>query len=325
MKRRILLTGKNGQIGSELANTLPQLGDLAAFDHHGLDLCDSDQIRRAIREFKPNIIVNAAAFTNVDKAETAESESHAINAVAPGVMAEEAKRIGALLVHYSTDYVFDGTKGIPYNEDDPTNPTNVYGRTKLAGELFIQQAGCAHLILRTAWIYALSGRNFLLTVLRLATEREELRIVRDQIGAPTWSREIALATTAVLAKLPGRNQDSYLDVKGIYHMTAGGEASWYEFAQAILEESSRPAPGGPWFTRATGGRPLLVKSIKGITSAEYETAARRPAYSVLSNQSLFAAFAVRLPAWRAQLQHAFTGAPQDGHAPTVTADSVHLG
>src|SRR5579872_4260389 len=185
---KILLTGKTGQVGRELAGLLERVGEVTAVDRQQLDLTKPDKIRQVVRGVRPNLIVNAAAYTAVDRAESEEAIAQAINAVAPGVLAEEAKRLGALLVHYSTDYVFDGTKGKPYEENDPTNPLSAYGRTKLEGERAIQQAEPAYLIFRTAWVYAREGRNFLLTILRAATEKEELRIVQDQIGAPTSSR-----------------------------------------------------------------------------------------------------------------------------------------
>jgi len=197
---KILLIGKTGQVGRDLAPLLAQLGDLASLDRQQLDLANPDEIRRVIRAASPDLIVNAAAYTAVDRAESEPAVARAINAVAPGLMAEEAKRTGALLVHYSTDYVFDGTKRTPYEEHDPTNPLNVYGKTKLEGERAIQQVDPDYLIFRTAWVYAREGRNFLLTVLRLATEKQELRIVRDQRGAPTSSDEIAVATAKVLQK-----------------------------------------------------------------------------------------------------------------------------
>lgn len=319
MKPRILLTGKNGQLGSELAQLLPQIGEVTAVGHEQLELTDPEQIRRAIREFNPDWIVNAAAFTNVDQAEKNEQAAFSLNADAPRVMAEEAKRRGVLLVHYSTDYVFDGSGRQPYDEADHTNPINVYGRTKLAGETAIQEIGPSHLIFRTAWVYATAGRNFLLTILRLAAEREELRIVRDQIGAPTWSHEIARATTDVLGKIASRRQLPSPGGKGIYHMTAAGQASWYEFASAILEEASRLPAGVRWFEQITGGRPIIARRVIPITSEEYPTPARRPLYSVLSNQNLQAAFGVHLPDWQTQLRAAFSqktekpsaGVPQD--------------
>ena len=201
MTLRILLVGKNGQVGRELQHLLPQIGLVTATGRDQLDLTNPDDIRRVIRESQPNLIVNAAAHTAVDAAESDEAAAHAINAIAPGVMAEEAKRIGALMVHYSTDYVFDGTKEVPYVEDDQPNPRNVYGKTKLAGERAVQENAGAHLIFRTAWVYGREGRNFLLTILRLASQKEELRIVNDQFGAPTSSREIAAATASILADL----------------------------------------------------------------------------------------------------------------------------
>ncbi len=223
-------------------------------------------------------------------------------------MAEEAKKIGAVLVHYSTDYVFDGMKRAPYVEDDPPNPQNVYGRTKLEGERAIQGSGVSHLIFRTAWVYATEGRNFLLTILRLASQREELTIVQDQIRAPTCSRDIATATTQILSQIcvPEGNAFSFGEAGGIYHMTAGGETSWYDFAKAILEQASRHSPASSWFSAATNGRPLITRRIIPITTAEYPTPARRPAYSVLSTVSIGDTFGRHLPDWETQLHSIFT-------------------
>jgi dTDP-4-dehydrorhamnose reductase len=305
MKYKILLTGKNGQIGAELAALLPRLGQVTAFDRHQLDLSKPAQIRQAIRNSRPHVIVNAAAYTSVDQAESQEGEARVINADAPAMMAEEAKRIGAVLVHYSTDYIFDGSKNLPYDENDLPNPINVYGKTKLAGERAIQDAGIPHLIFRTAWVFGTRGRNFLLTILRLATEREELRIVRDQIGAPTWSREIAKGTARILAQLVEKGQEAFSRSSGIYHMTATGETSWFEFAKAILEEASRTSPEISWFAAATGGHPLVVRLLTPVATEEYPTLARRPAYSVLSNLRLKHIFDSELPHWRRQLHSAF--------------------
>ncbi len=199
MKPKILLTGKGGQVGSELHCFLPTLGDLVAPDRRELDLLDPDSIRLVVRNIRPQLIVNAAAYTAVDAAESDKANARAVNAIAPAVLAEEAKKLDAAIVHYSTDYVFDGAKAAPYEEMDPANPISVYGKTKLAGEQAIRNTGVPHLIFRTAWVYATRGRNFLLTILRLATEKVDLRIVRDQIGAPTWSLEIAAATTKIVA------------------------------------------------------------------------------------------------------------------------------
>jgi dTDP-4-dehydrorhamnose reductase len=304
----ILLTGKNGQVGRELAAMLTGIGNVVALGHAELDLSSLDEIRDLIRSVKPQLIVNAAAYTAVDKAESEEVLAAAINAQAPGVMAEEAKRIGAALVHYSTDYVFDGSNTTPYSESDAPNPQSVYGRTKLQGEKAIQQTGVDHLTFRTAWVYATEGKNFLLTILRLATEREELRIVHDQIGAPTSSREIAAATMQILTQLFAHNGNArpLAGVSGTYHMTAAGETSWAGFAEAILDHARANPPRAPWFAAATNNLPLIAKRVVPITTAEYPTPARRPAYSVLSNRSLAHTFHAHLPEWRTQLHSIFT-------------------
>lgn len=311
MKPAILLIGTNGQVGRELNRMLPRVGDLTSLDRSRLDLSKPEEIRNAIRAVRPQWIVNAAAYTAVDKAESEQSVARAINAEAPAVMAEEAKKSGAFLIHYSTDYVFDGLKTAPYDEDDPTNPQNVYGRTKLEGEQAIQASGAPHLIFRTAWVYATTGKNFLLTILRLATQREELRIVSDQIGAPILSGEISRATTEVLSNICARANipAAMNEVSGIYHLTAGGETSWADFAKAILEEAASIAPETPWFAQATNNLPLIASRVIPIRTSEYPTPARRPAYSVLSNARLARIFGVRLPDWRSQLHSAFTHSP----------------
>ncbi len=306
---KILLTGKTGQVGRELAPLLDRVGEVTALDRQQLDLTKPDEIRQVVRGVRPDLIVNAAAYTAVDRAESEEAVAQAINAVAPGVLAEEAKKLGALLVHYSTDYIFDGTKGRPYEENDPTHPLSAYGRTKLKGERAIQQAEPAYLIFRTAWVYAKEGRNFLLTILRLAAEKEELRIVQDQIGAPTSSQEIAAATAKVLEQIrtPTANVRHWPEIKGIYHMTAGGETNWYEFAKLILELASSQSRPEAWFAAATRGRPLITRRIVPIATKEYPTPARRPLYSVLSNKRLNREFGVKLPDWEAQLRAIFRG------------------
>ena len=275
---RILLTGRNGQVGWELERKLAPLGEVIATDRATLDLADPDAIRRAAREAKPQVIVNAAAYTAVDQAESEPELAMQINGIAPGILADEAKRLGALLVHYSTDYVFDGEKATPYVEDDPPNPINVYGKTKLEGERAIQGFGCRHLILRTSWVYGPRGRNFLLTILRAARERPELRVVSDQVGAPTSSLAIAQATGEILRQSSGRAVFT-----GIYHMSASGQATWYDFAVAILAEARLPTP------------------IVPISSEQYPTAARRPGNSLLDNSKLAATVGTRLPSWREQL------------------------
>ncbi|HEX3371497.1 MAG TPA: dTDP-4-dehydrorhamnose reductase, partial [Candidatus Acidoferrales bacterium] len=241
MKPAILLIGNNGQVGRELNRMLPQLGEVKSVGREQLDLSNPEEIRSAIRAFRPQLIVNAAAYTAVDKAESEPELARAINAIAPAVMAEEAKTLGALLVHYSTDYVFDGTKTSPYAEDDPANPKNIYGKTKLEGELAIQASGASHLIFRTAWVYGTEGKNFLLTILRLATQREELKIVCDQTGAPTTSAEIARGTTKILSQMfaQGDQVSRVPDGNGIFHMTAGGATTWFSFTQAILEHAHK--------------------------------------------------------------------------------------
>jgi dTDP-4-dehydrorhamnose reductase len=311
MRSRILLTGKTGQVGAELLALLPRLGEVVAFDRRELDLSNPDHVRRAIRDVQPTIVVNAAAYTFVDQAEKEEKQAHIINEEAPALMAEEAKRIGAALVHYSTDYVFDGSKTLPYDEDDQPNPINVYGMTKLAGEQAIRASGVPHLIFRTAWVYGTRRRNFLLTILRLGTEREELRIVCDQFGAPTWSREIAKTTVRVLAQLRKDDRQAACGFSGTYHLTAAGKTSWFEFAKAILEEAARTPRDIPWFAAATGHNQLVVRRVTPITTEQYPTPARRPAHSVLSNHRLKQVFGLELPDWRLQLASAFSAGQSD--------------
>lgn len=286
--RKILITGKDGQLGWEMQRTLALLGKIVIFDRHELDLSNARQIRHVMQDVKPDIIVNAAAYTAVDKAETDCDAAHAINSTAPGVMAEEAKKLDALLVHYSTDYIFDGTASIPYVETDVPNPLNAYGQTKLLGEQAIQSVGGKHLILRTSWVYGARGKNFLLTILRLAKERDSLKIVSDQQGAPTWSRMIAQATAAVLFSACQSEKDQNL--WGVYHMTAAGSTSWFGFAKAILEQyASRCAP-------------FNVPQLCEITTAEYPLPAKRPLFSNLSNEKLRRTFGLEMPAWQGSLE-----------------------
>ena len=307
MKSTILLTGRTGQVGSELLRLLPKIGQVVAPDRQELDLLNPDSIRRAVREIRPEFIVNAAAFTAVDVAEAQESDAYAINANAPGVLAEEAKKIGAAVIHYSTDYVFDGSKRTPYDEADSAAPINVYGKTKLAGEQAVCAAGVPYLIFRTAWVYSTRGRNFLRTILRLATEKEELRVVRDQFGTPTWSRDIAEATVKILAQLTSQGSvaNSFSRVSGIYHLTAAGETTWFDFARAILEEAAQLSPAIEWFDQATHGRSLITKQIIPIATSEYPTRASRPLYSVLSNSRFRQTFGIELPHWRTQVHLVF--------------------
>jgi dTDP-4-dehydrorhamnose reductase len=280
---RILIMGKNGQVGWELQRTLACLGEVIALDRQTMDLAKPESVKATIREIKPNLIVNAAAYTAVDKAESEPELAMAVNGIAPGIMAEEAKRLGALLVYYSTDYVFDGTKTSPYTEEDLPNPLNVYGRTKLVGEQAIQAVGGAHLIFRTSWVYGNRGKNFLLSVLRLASERDELRIVDDQVGAPTWSRIIAETTALALASCLGGmpNRVSESELSGVYHLTAGGKTSWFGFAKAILHRSQLSTS----------------RKLTPIPSSDYPLPAKRPANSVLSNSKLLQVFHLNNPDW----------------------------
>ena len=304
-KPRILLIGKTGQVGTELERLLPALGDVFAYGRNDLDLTKPRAVRSAIRERQPDVIVNAAAYTAVDQAEKEEPLARTINAEAPGVMAEEARNQGALLVHYSTDYVFDGLKATAYVESDQTNPLSAYGRTKLAGEELIRASGANHLIFRTEWVYGRRGKNFLLTILRLAAERDELRIVRDQIGAPTWCRAIAEGTRDALRKLLGESGDRLAEVSGTYHMTANGSTSWFGFAEEIVR-IGREAKAD-WIGAATSGRAMRVQRVVPISAADYPLPALRPANSVLSNARLERTFGVRLADWKDQLNEVFSG------------------
>lgn len=279
---RILLTGKNGQLGWELSRALAPLGDLLALDRAKLDLAVPDRIVSVVRSVRPDIIVNAAAYTAVDQAESEPDAAFAVNARAAGVLAEEAKRAGALLVHYSTDYVFDGSKVAPYVEDDTPNPLNAYGRSKLAGEEAIRATGGPHLILRTSWVYAARGKNFLLAMRRLFLENGTVRVVSDQIGAPTSAGALADATAALL------RQCSPASLSATYHATAGGSTSWHGFASEIarLEQASAPHP----------------LRVVPIASSEYPAPAQRPKNSRLSNEKLLHAFGIELPTWQACLE-----------------------
>lgn len=316
MKPIILLTGKNGQVGAELLRLLPQVGEVVAFGHNQLDLSNPSDICRAIREVRPQLIVNAAAYTAVDQAETDETTAQAVNAQAPGLLAEEAKKIGASLVHYSTDYVFDGTKKVPYVETDSANPINVYGKTKLAGEEAIRGSGASHLIFRASWVYATRGRNFLLTILRLATEREELRIVCDQVGAPTWASEVAAATAKILARIHQKNDHSFVfsEVSGTYHMSAAGQTTWYDFAETILEKAEVNGHSVDWLSAATQGRRLITRRVIPVSTDEFGSLTPRPAYSILSNSCLNQTFGVALPNWHDQLQRCFVSESVVGSA-----------
>lgn len=283
---KILLIGKKGQIAWELQLCLATLGDVTLIGSEELDLANSNQIEQQVNLIQPQIIVNAAAYTAVDKAESEPDLCMAINATAPGILAELARESQALLVHYSTDYVFDGTKTGAYIETDPTNPLSVYGASKLAGERAIVEADCSHLILRTTWVYGNRGKNFLLTILRLAAEKPELKIVADQIGAPTWSTAIATATAQIVAQCQ-RDRD----IKGLYHLSAAGETSWHGFASEIVDRYRSLYPD----------RHLAVDRILPIGTSEYPTPAQRPANSLLDNSKLSRDFGIQLPDWKLSL------------------------
>ena len=297
---KILLAGNAGQLGWELQRLLPPLGDIFAFDRAEIDLADAEQTRAVVRDFRPDVIVNAAAYTAVDGAEKEPEAAFAINARAPGVLAEEAAKLGALMVHYSTDYVFDGSKPEPYTEDDAPNPLGVYGASKLEGEQAVAGSGARHWIFRTSWVYGPRGKNFMLTMLRLAREGKPLRVVADQVGAPTTALMLARATVEALstqvqalstqAQAPSTQRQDLgapsqkQPPSGVYHMTAGGQTSWHGFTCAILREFGFDNPVTP------------------IATADYPTPARRPANSVLDNGKLAKHFGIRLPDWEAGLR-----------------------
>jgi len=293
---RILVTGTNGQVGHDLVAALAGRGEVVGVDRAAMDLASPDAIARVMREVRPAIVLNPAAYTAVDRAESEPELAAAVNAVAPGVLAREARALGAWLVHYSTDYVFDGEKAGPYVEGDPTAPLGVYGRTKLDGERAVAASGCRHLILRTSWVYGLRGRNFLATMFRLAGERDELRVVADQVGAPTTSRAIAQATAAVVAKLPAASDPALGPAGGVYHFTCAGSTSWCGFAQAIVDRLPRVA-------RALGApAPARAPRVTAIRTEDYPTPTRRPKNSVLDNARLARDFGVSLPAWDAAFE-----------------------
>ena len=276
---RILITGQHGQVSQALQHSLKDLGELIVLGRDRLDLGQPESIREVVREIKPDLIINAAAHTAVDQAESEPELAFAINATSPGVLAEEAAALGIPLIHYSTDYVFDGSKDGAWNESDPPNPLGVYGRSKLAGEQAIAKAGGEYLILRTSWVYSLTGKNFLLTMQRLLQEREKLNVVADQIGAPTWAGTIAQSTRALIE----RWRDGKPGAWGVYHLTNSGETSWFGFAQAIGEQLKR------------AGKPCAT--LEPIPSSAYPTPAARPLNSRLDCSRLQREWGVSQPDW----------------------------
>jgi dTDP-4-dehydrorhamnose reductase len=292
----ILILGRTGQVARDLQLLLPPVGSVSCVGRPEFDLSQPDSIRELIRQRRPDVLINAAAYTAVDRAESEPDMAMKINAEAPGMMAEEAKRLGSLFISYSTDYVFDGKKSAPYVEGDAPNPLNVYGASKLAGDRAIEAVGGSYIIFRTSWVYSATGRSFLNTIVKLATEREELRVVDDQIGAPTWSRDIAAATTQVIRQSmtsagAGQNASEALrDRRGIYNLTAEGSVSWCGFAMAILEETKKQR-------KSHGG----LAGITPISTSQYPTPARRPLNSRLLNNKVHEVFGVLLPPWRESL------------------------
>jgi dTDP-4-dehydrorhamnose reductase len=282
----ILLLGKNGQVGWELRRTLAPLGNLLALDYPEIDLTEPIALRRIVLENRPAAVVNAAAYTAVDKAESDTLPAQLINAKAPGLLAEAAREVGALMVHYSTDYVYDGTRTAPYVESDATNPLSAYGRTKLEGDLGVQASGADHLIFRLCWVYGARGQNFMLTMQRLAREREELRVVSDQSGCPTWSRLIAEATAHAIRQTLSASERS--ELSGVYHLAASSSATWHEFASRIIE------------LMPEAGR--KCQRVEAIPTSAYPTPARRPAYSVLNCDKLRETFGLQLPHWEESLR-----------------------
>ncbi len=296
----ILLTGKNGQLGWELHRTLSTIGQVHAFDRTSLDLGDESRIRKIITDLKPDIIVNAAAYTAVDQAENESGKADRINARAPEVMAEEAERNHSVLIHYSTDYVFDGSKESPYSENDRPSPVNIYGRSKQLGEERIQQFDIPYLILRTSWVYSHRGNNFLLTMLRLMQEREKLTVVNDQFGSPTSGRTIAEITAQILSKYltPDLNKDALKEKRGIYHLTSTGKTSWYGYAKEIYHLG----------IARFDFHPNVL--IEGIPSDKYPSPAKRPINSVLTTKKIHDTFGVVCPDWKESLKLCIEDIPE---------------
>ena len=289
---KLVILGANGQVGYELQRSLLPLGEVIALDRSHADLTQLDNLKQTLIDLKPDVIVNAAAYTAVDKAEEEQDLAMLINGEAPGVIAETAKQLDALLIHYSTDYVFDGTKSEPYTEDDIPNPINVYGKTKLAGEIAIQKTGCDYFIFRTSWVYATRGTNFAKTIMKLASEREELKVIADQFGAPTSAELIADITALILDRVT-RNSTLRTQISGTYHLAADGETSWYVYAQFVLEKA------------IINGYKLRVlpSEIVPVSTADYVVTAKRPLNSCLDTNKLQSCFEVVLPVWQQHMKH----------------------
>lgn len=283
---RILVTGVTGQVGWELARSLMPLGEVAALDRTACDLARPETLAAVVEAVAPDLIVNAAAYTAVDRAEEEEALATTINGTAVGVLAQAARRRGALFIHYSTDYVFDGQGSGPFPEDAPVRPLNAYGRSKLAGELAVRESGAEALVLRTTWVYAARGKNFLRTMLRLAAEREELRVVADQIGAPTWARNIADATAQLIPLALAERREGRFS-SAVLNLTGGGETSWHGFAAALIGEARRLRPD----------LALKAARVLPIATADYPLPAPRPANSRLDGRALARRYGLALPPW----------------------------
>ena len=282
---RILLLGKNGQLGWELHRTLQPLGKIFAVDYPEIDLTSADSIFKTIREYQPELIINAAAYTDVDRAESEPEIAMAVNGLAPGLLAEQAKTLGAALIHYSTDYVFDGKKGSPYVETDTPNPINVYGRSKLAGEQAVTKVEDVYLIFRTSWVYSLHRKSFVTKVLRWSRKKQTMRIVSDQIGSPTWARMLAEITAQVLAKASGDVVHWIKDHKGIYHLAGRGAASRLEWGQAILHYDPH-------------SEEQITQEVQSASTAEFPTPAQRPLLTALSCERFQNTFGLIVPDWK---------------------------
>jgi len=297
---KILLTGKDGQVGFELQRTLASLGEVCAVDQADCDLANAAAVRDLVRSVKPDLIVNPAAYTAVDRAESEPQLAQAVNAVAPGVLGEEAEQLGAWVVHYSTDYVFDGCQPGAYTEEDATNPQSVYGRTKRDGEIALQQSGARYLICRTSWVVGAHGNNFAKTILRLAGERESLNVVADQHGAPTSASLLADVTAQVIRRKQREGNDGF--PFGLYHLVAAGETNWCDYARFVVSEAL-----------AAGKRlKLSADAIRAIPSSEYPTPAKRPANSRLDTGKFRRTFDLELPDWRVGVRHIFQQILVDG-------------
>ena len=290
----ILLIGNNGQVGWELNRSLLTLGEITAIDYPEIDLANPDNTRQWVRDVQPNVIINAAAYTDVDKAETEPELAYAVNGTAPGILAEEAQKLGAALVHYSTDYVFDGMKNSPYLESDTPNPLSIYGKSKLAGEQAVQAVGGAYLILRTSWVYSTRRKCFLTQVLHWSRTQKEMRLVTDQTASPTWCRTLAEATTQILAKGHGDVAGWIEERAGLYHLAGLGAASRYEWAQAILTLDPRKEE-------------QIVESVLPAHTSEFPTQAQRPVYSALDCGRIQSVFPLYLSGWNTTLVLALVG------------------